>query len=93
MAPRRTCKHQLTVLFEAQGGLCCYCNEAMELIPGLHTAGMSKRRATKEHLKRKCDNGTSDLHNLAAACFECNSGRGSIDWLTYKSYRMGELWS
>ena len=34
------------------------------------------RKATREHLIRKCDGGSDDLCNLALACAFCNSHRG-----------------
>jgi hypothetical protein len=46
---------------------------------------------TIEHLRRKIDGGTGHLDNKALACLECNSGRGDMDWLTYKSWKCGEI--
>lgn len=47
---------------------------------------------TIEHLRRKADGGCNGLHNKALACYRCNVERGEIDWLTYKSFRMGEIY-
>jgi 5-methylcytosine-specific restriction endonuclease McrA len=46
---------------------------------------------TIEHLRRKCEGGTSDLDNIALACQDCNHRRGAIDWLTYASIKRGEI--
>lgn len=80
-------KKKLHNLYKIQGGLCCYCEVKMRKgqVPP------EKDTATLEHLQRKANGGTNGLDNLAASCFECNSGRGLIDWLTYKTYRMGEM--
>jgi len=83
-------KRTLQRLVSLQGGSCCYCDRQIEILH--HTPGRTNppHRATLEHLRRKCEGGTDHLDNLAAACFECNGGRGLTDWLTFKSYRMGE---
>lgn len=47
---------------------------------------------TLEHLERISDGGGNRIGNLALACIECNKGRGLMDWLTYKTYRTGELY-
>jgi 5-methylcytosine-specific restriction endonuclease McrA len=46
---------------------------------------------TLEHLRRKANGGSDGFDNLALACRDCNVGRGNLDWLTYKSMKMGEL--
>jgi hypothetical protein len=46
---------------------------------------------TLEHLRRKVDGGTHRNDNIALACLECNTGRGSMDWLSYTTYRRGEF--
>lgn len=75
-----------------QGGKCCYCGERMLHAQAVLENGRPHpRAATLEHLKRKIDGGTNALDNKAVACHECNTGRGSTDWLTYKSLKMGEL--
>lgn len=76
-------------LYKLQNGACCYCGRQMRLVDG--SGNHPKNRATLEHLKRECDGGTMRLDNVACACFECNSGRGDHDWLTYKSMKMGEI--
>ncbi|WP_245482255.1 HNH endonuclease [Mesorhizobium sp. M4A.F.Ca.ET.020.02.1.1] len=45
---------------------------------------------TLEHLDRRTDRGSNDRGNIALACYRCNTGRGDVDWLTYKSIRRGE---
>lgn len=77
-------------LFVRQKGLCCYCERKMRLLKG-YAKTLEPDRATREHLQRKSDGGSNANDNIAAACFECNSGRGSMDWFTYKSYKMNEL--
>lgn len=79
------------VLRHAQGGKCCYCGAGM--IRWKHKSGarIPPKAETLEHLRRKADGGGNARDNLALACRECNQGRGLTDWLTYKSYRMGEL--
>lgn len=80
------------ILRQKQGGLCCYCGCKMTPVvtprKGKVTPPTSE---TIEHIQRKQDGGTNRIGNLALACFECNFQRGSMDWLTYKSWRMGEL--
>lgn len=92
--PSANRKHR-DLLVEKQGGKCCYCGEYLQ--PADARIGPRKRRTihpravTIEHLHRKVDGGGDSLDNKAAACFECNNGRGSLDWLTYKSIKMGEI--
>lgn len=76
-----------------QGGKCCYCGKKM--IKAAHIEGKSlpHNAETIEHLKRKNEGGLNTLDNVALSCIECNAGRGSIDWFTYKTYRTGELWA
>jgi len=45
-------------------------------------------RATVEHLQRREDGGKTVKDNLAIACHPCNSSRGRVDWLTYKTWVM-----
>lgn len=52
----------------------------------------SPNLATVEHVRRKADGGTNELRNKALACYRCNTERGEIDWLTYTSYRRGEIY-
>lgn len=81
------------LLRQKQGGHCCYCHVA--LTPAETPTKNRKPSSTSEtleHLKRQIDGGTSHPDNLALACYRCNVGRGSMDWLTYASYRRGELW-
>lgn len=77
-----------------QGNRCCYC--AVYMLPsGTRVASRRKRRQhpkaqTIEHLHRKADGGTGHPDNKALACYECNTERGALDWLTYKTLKMGE---
>lgn len=76
-----------------QGGKCCYCRKQMVKRPHIDGKSLPHDAETVEHLKRQNDGGQSSLDNIALSCVECNAGRGNIDWFTYKSYRLGELWS
>lgn len=83
----------LAKLFNAQNGLCYYCDgqawmrqsedmhaAAIRLcIPnGSHAIKMLRdAEATKEHLLRRADGGTSSARNLKMACQCCNSRRGA----------------
>lgn len=80
-------------LRHAQGGNCCYCGKKMVRHTHIEGKALSHNVETIEHLIRKIEGGRNVPDNLALSCYECNSGRGSIDWFTYKSYRMKELWS
>ncbi|WFU89016.1 HNH endonuclease [Rhizobium sp. CC1099] len=86
-------KHTLIrELFEKQGGHCCYCDQPMVIM----SRGADHNRpdaATLEHLMTGRRKGWTNRDNLAVACRECNGMRGSaMDWLIFKSYRLGELW-
>ncbi len=80
-------KNVMRILFSAQGGKCCYCGKETKR----NTKARDQSKATIEHLRRKAEGGCNGNHNLAMACLKCNQGRGSMDWLTYKSYVLGEL--
>lgn len=76
-----------------QKGLCCYCERPMLVGKWVGGGTIPPEAETVEHLKRKAEGGTNDKDNIALSCKECNSGRGLMDWLTYKSYRMGEFYA
>jgi len=79
-------------LRERQQGRCCYCQVALS--PRVIVTKRKKATPdseTLEHLNRVIDGGTNHVDNMALACHRCNSGRGSIDWLTYTSYQRGEI--
>lgn len=77
-----------------QGGRCCYCGQDMTVWDGSSMDGPLPQTAeTLEHLRRLSDGGTHAADNMALACHECNAGRGSLDWLTYKTIRSGETLS
>lgn len=83
-------KNQVRAMLRGkQHGRCCYCSKTMRRATG--PGRIPNDAETVEHLRRKVDGGTDDLDNLALACHECNYGRGLTDWLTYTSYRRGEL--
>lgn len=78
----------LQALHKAQGGRCCYCGRGV-VMPGPHgwKQGHQHRdnAATMEHLQRKADGGTDRLDNLALACKSCNSRRGAMSWVEFKT--------
>ena len=81
-----------TVLRHKQGNRCCYCDKPMfRFGKSTPKGGLPHDAETLEHLRRKVDGGSDRPDNLALACAECNVGRGNVDWLTYKSLKMGEL--
>ncbi|WP_242221604.1 HNH endonuclease [Shinella zoogloeoides] len=93
MTKRKTTaqKHR-TLLIAKQGGKCCYCERRLlHHMTALENGNVHPRAATIEHLRRRCEGGSNHLDNKAVACHECNTSRGSTDWLTYKSLKMGEL--
>ncbi len=87
----KSLKNAKKALFVAQKGLCCYCQRKLSLLSSRKNERNPPNMATIEHLRRKTDGGTSRRDNLALACAPCNNGRGDTDWLTYKSYKMGEI--
>ncbi|WP_370881073.1 HNH endonuclease [Rhizobium mesoamericanum] len=61
------------------------------MILTFHTSRMPPNAETLEHLDRRSDGGSNRRANLALACFDCNAGRGSMDWLTYTTIKRDEL--
>lgn len=84
-----------TILTVKQSNRCCYCGVFMlpagTRMKSRRNKAMHPKSQTIEHLHRKVDGGTGHPDNKALACHECNSSRGSTDWLTYKSIKMGEI--
>lgn len=78
----------LRTLHKAQGGRCCYCGCGV-IMPGSHSwkqnLQLRPNAATVEHLRRKADGGTDRLDNLAMACKSCNSRRGAMSWVEFKT--------
>lgn len=73
----RQAKHtKIKKLFEKQGGLCHYCGREMLLTKGPEDGRCPPELATIEHLTPRAFGGTMSYDNTAAACFECNNGRG-----------------
>lgn len=66
-----------TQLWEAQGGLCCWCDRMMNRQPG-SDAHPEPLNVTLEHLTPRNLGGTDAIENLAAACFECNQNRADL---------------
>lgn len=80
---RNSLKAQRTKAFNAQGGLCFYCEQPMW---NEHPTELSRRRdvlrravrlfqCTGEHLNPHSKGGTSNQKNIVAACLYCNSKR------------------
>ena len=59
---------RLMQLCEAQNWRCCHCPAVITWAPGPHMA-------TKEHVKARCEGGSNEWLNLAAACLLCNNRR------------------
>lgn len=87
VSPKTNLTHS-EILRRYQGRQCCYCETHMR-----HSHGGTQfpNSETIEHLHRKCEGGSNDIRNKALACYECNTGRGDVDWLTWKSFKMGEI--
>lgn len=75
------------ILREKQDGRCCYCDVRMRIT---FKTRLRPDSETIEHLDRQAEGGTNNRGNIALACHACNTGRGSVDWLTYKSIKRGE---
>ncbi len=76
------------LLRQRQAGRCCYCGIRMRIsFPNR----MQHDSETLEHLNRRSEGGRDDRGNVALACHACNTGRGSIDWLTYTTIKRGEI--
>ncbi|TIV72735.1 MAG: HNH endonuclease [Mesorhizobium sp.] len=75
------------ILREKQGGRCCYCDVRMRIS---FKSKMRPDSETLEHLDRRTDRGGNDRGNIALACYRCNTGRGDVDWLTYKTIKRDE---
>lgn len=100
MALRRDQRSRLRkLLWDRQGGLCCYCERSMAVSfgskkteakrLGIFIREVADRRATLEHLKRRAEGGGNGKDNLALACNSCNRERGETDWLTFKTLKAG----
>lgn len=83
-------------LFAKQNGLCCYCGSAVYLRGiepgsfakirlGIRESQLKFRIGTLEHLRKQSDGGDDSADNLALACARCNSIRGEMTWLDFKS--------
>lgn len=87
-------------LYDLQSGKCCYCGEQMYRTRsnkrktcrkrGISLKAFDRRLATLEHLQRRAEGGTNHPDNLAVACQECNTTRGTRTWLEFKTIKMGE---
>lgn len=69
--------------FRNQAGRCIYCNAPMwqddpdrfASAHGLSRADAKRFQCTAEHRKPRCDGGSDEIGNIAAACRYCNQGR------------------
>jgi len=80
-------------LRERQGGKCCYCQ--VQMTPPISVTRKRKPLPTTEtieHLHLRKFGGGNHHDNIALACHRCNTERGAVDWMTYATYRRGELW-
>ncbi|MFA9288166.1 HNH endonuclease [Comamonas sp. SY3] len=66
----RVAKHRHSA-FQAQKGLCFYCNQPMVSAKKKH----HPNRCTAEHLRAKCVGGSDRASNIVAACWHCNHHR------------------
>jgi 5-methylcytosine-specific restriction endonuclease McrA len=74
-----------------QNKRCCYCGVRM-VVSGKPPQYQPDTAETLEHLERRADGGSNGRDNIALACKRCNNERGSMDWLTYKTWRRGEFY-
>lgn len=58
-----------------QGHRCCYCGVRFGAWVGHWTPRLT--RATLEHIIPRCEGGSDDWENLAAACLRCNKLRAN----------------
>jgi 5-methylcytosine-specific restriction endonuclease McrA len=78
-------------LFELQGGLCYYCKVPMTRHFDASSHFFDTKRplaptdATLEHLVPRCEGGSNEIDNLAAACHACNNARGAA-WPHLSTY-------
>ncbi|MNM24916.1 hypothetical protein D3C81_353560 [compost metagenome] len=89
--------------FQRQQGLCIYCQRPMwqshlrvfAAANGLTKFQASQRRCTAEHLQARCDGGSSQQANIAAACAYCNQQRHQLKQAptpdAYKTYVQQQL--
>lgn len=93
--PRSASSTSLLSMFNAQGGLCCYCGHEMTLPPKVK--GSRKKwptdaevaelhpltEVTRDHLHPKSDGGPGLLENFAAACRLCNQEKGDLPLIMF----------
>lgn len=73
-------KH-LPDLIKKQGGACHYCGTEVKYLPdGNHQKRYRRSRATTDHVIARHNGGSNDITNLVAACNQCNSAKGSLDY-------------
>lgn len=72
-------------LAEAQNWRCAYCGEKM-------TEELGQRRTvTADHIIPRSKGGKDDAKNLVAACYRCNTNRGSTDAYVYFEARQNNV--
>jgi hypothetical protein len=88
--------------FHHQRRRCYYCGVSMWLssptelgLAGLHCAASKRLQCTAEHLQARCDGGSDQVANIAAACWHCNQLRhrrrrplGPTEFLQYVQHRV-----
>lgn len=79
------------LLWVFQRGLCCFCGCKMRISRVRSGNKVPENTATVEHLHPRCYGGSTGLHNKALACHKCNTTRGHVCWIEFKSVMMGEL--
>jgi 5-methylcytosine-specific restriction endonuclease McrA len=77
------------ILRQRQKGRCCYCGIKMRIS---FPKRLRHDSETIEHLNRRTDGGGNERDNIALACHECNSTRGNVDWLVWKTLRSGDVY-
>lgn len=76
-------------LWNAQQGLCFYCEQPMQLPKGANKKGVRfpDDGATIEHLERLADGGPNIFWNKRLACASCNHERQEVPWQDWKLQR------
>lgn len=78
-----TLKHSRSLAFNRQGGRCYCCGLPLWLknpapLTSKYCLGTKQTKylqCTAEHLQARCEGGTNESHNIAAACGKCNRTR------------------
>jgi hypothetical protein len=81
--PRTKISSLRLLAYRSQNGLCYYCERPMWFADAkdfrrrynLTRAEARALRCTAEHLRARCDGGSDEAANIAAACLHCNQAR------------------